>query len=113
MQLLDDKLWFSPSDISAFLACQHLTRLDLAVVRGSLAKPVLENPEADLIKRKGDEHEASYLAKLHESGLRVEEVAFDFDWAAAVEATSDALRAGVDVVYQACFAHDGWRGFAD
>lgn len=112
MQLLD-KLWFSPSDLNDFLACEHLTRLDLAVVRGQLAKPAFENPEAELIKRKGDEHEASYLAKLHESGLRVEEVVFDFDWTAAAKATSDAMHAGVDVVYQACFAHDGWRGFAD
>src|SRR5690349_4689399 len=113
MRLLDDKLWFSPSDLNAFLACEHLTRLDLAVVRGALARPVFENPEADLIRRKGDEHEAAYLAKLRESGRRVEEVVFDFDWAAAAKATSDAIHDGVDVVYQACFAHDGWRGFAD
>src|SRR5204863_2121381 len=31
----------------------------------------------------------------------------------AVEATADAIRSGVDVVYQACFVHDGWRGFSD
>lgn len=113
MQRLDNKLWFSPSDLNAFLACEHLTRLDLAVVSGTLTKPVFENPGAELIKRKGDEHEASYLAKLRENGLRVEEVVFDFDWAMAAEATSDAMRAGADVVYQACFADDGWRGFAD
>lgn len=113
MQLLKDQLWFSPSDLNAFLACEHLTRLDLTVVRGELAKPVFENPEAELIKRKGDEHEASYLASLRERGLQVDEVVFDFDWAAAAEATSAALRAGVDVVYQACFVDDGWRGFAD
>lgn len=113
MQLLTDQLWFSPSDLNAFLACEHLTRLDLTVVRGELAKPVFENPEAELIKRKGDEHEASYLTSLRERGLQVDEVVFDFDWAAAAEATSAALRAGVDVVYQACFVDDGWRGFAD
>src|SRR5215469_691632 len=113
MQRLDDQLWFSPSDLNAFLACEHLTRLDIAVARGKLTKPVFESPEADLIKRKGDEHEAAYVASLRERGLSVEEVPFDFDWTQAAEATAEVLRSGVDVVYQACFARDGWRGFAD
>jgi uncharacterized protein len=113
MQRLDEQLWFSPSDLNSFLACEHLTRLDIAVARGELAKPVFESPEADLIKRKGDEHEAAYLASLRERGLVVEEVTFDFDWTQAAEATAEVLRSGIDVVYQACFAHNGWRGFAD
>jgi predicted RecB family nuclease len=113
MQILDGRLHFSPSDLNGFLACEHLTRLDIAVVRGALEKPVFVNPEAELIKRKGDEHEASFLLALRERGLRVEEIPFDFDWAGAAQATADAIRSGVDVVYQACFVHDGWRGFSD
>ena len=113
MQLRDGTTYFSPSDLTAFLGCEHLTQLDLAVLRGELAKPAFENPEADLVRRKGDEHEAEYLASLHERGLHVEQIPFDFDWTAAAEATANAMRAGVDVVYQACFLEDGWRGFAD
>src|SRR2546421_2717962 len=113
MKMLDGRLHFSPSDLNGFLACEHLTRLDIAFVRGELDKPVFENPEAELIKRKGDEHEASFLAGLRERGLHVEEIPFDFDWTGAAEATADAIRSGVDVVYQACFVHDGWRGFSD
>src|SRR5712691_10334191 len=103
MHLRDGRIYFSPSDLNNFLACEHLTRLELGVVRGALSRPVFENPEADLIKRNGDEYEASHLARLREKGLRVEEVVFDFDWHAAAAATEAAMRAGVDVVYQACF----------
>lgn len=113
MQLVDGNLRFSPSDLTAFLACKHLTRLEVAAARGEIARPSVENPEAELIKRKGEEHEAAYLGALRERGLRVEEIPFDFDWTAAAEATKSAVRAGADVVYQACFVHDGWRGFAD
>jgi len=113
MQLRDGQFHFSPSDINGFLACEHLTRLELAVARGDRKKPAFENPEAELIKRKGDEHEAAYLAALRERGLRVEEIAFDFDWAEAAEATAVAIRAGIEVIYQGCFVSDGWRGFAD
>jgi len=113
MELRDGTTYFSPSDLTAFLACEHLTRLELAVARGELVKPAFANPEADLVKRKGEEHEAEFLASLRERGLRVERIPFDFDWAAAAEATAEAMRAGADVVYQACFVDGNWRGFAD
>src|SRR5690348_3312349 len=98
MQLRDGTTYFSPSDLTAFLACEHLTRLELAVARGELVKPAFVNPEADLVQRKGDEHEAKFLASLRERGLRVEQIPFDFDWTATAKATAAAMRAGVDVV---------------
>src|SRR5581483_8800309 len=113
MELRDGTTYFSPSDLTAFLACEHLTRLELAVARGELVKPAFANPEADLVKRKGEEHEAEFLASLRERGLRVERIPFDFDWAAAAEATAEAMRAGADVVYQAGFVGGNWRGFVD
>src|SRR5262245_48362719 len=113
MQLVDGHLYLSPSDLTAYLACEHLTHLDLVAARGEITRPEVRNAEADLIKRKGEEHEAAYLAALREQGLRVEEIAFEFDWNAAVDATAAVIRRGADVVYQACVVHDGWRGFAD
>ena len=38
--------------------------LDLEVARGARERPHADNPQGDLIKRKGEEHEAAYLAKL-------------------------------------------------
>ena len=65
MRTLDDgTLALSPSDLSAHLACPHLTTLSLAVAHGELERPHLDSPHRDLIYRKGNEHEASYLARL-------------------------------------------------
>ena len=114
MQQRDGYILFSPSDLNAFLECEHLTQLELAVARHELERPDAENPQADLVKRKGDEHEAAYLAELLADGREVVTIPFsDFDFDAAARATEEAMRAGADVIYQACFVDGDWRGFAD
>ena len=114
---VDDRgrLTFSPSDLTAFLACSHLTSLETAVARGTLARPDADDPQAELIRRKGDEHERAYLAELRARGLRIAEIELgdELDWERAAAETAEALAAGVDVVYQGVFVHEGWRGIAD
>ena len=39
MQVLDGRVWLSPSDVTAYLACEHLTALQLQVAEGEFAKP--------------------------------------------------------------------------
>jgi predicted RecB family nuclease len=110
----DRRLLFSPTDLTAFLACPHLTSLEVAVARGELARPFRQNPHADLIRRKGEEHEARYLDSLLADGLGVVTISFDDrDWVRAARETEEAIRAGADVVYQARLAQDNWRGAAD
>ena len=58
----------SPSDVTAFLACEHLTTLSLAHARGEIERPEVENEQAELIFRKGLEHERAYLESLREQG---------------------------------------------
>jgi predicted RecB family nuclease len=115
MQLREGRLSFSPSDVSAFLACQHLTTLQLAAARGEIVRPDVDDAQAELIRRKGEEHELAYLADLRARGLGIAEVEVgeDFDWGRAAAETVEALAEGVDVVYQGVFVHDGWRGVAD
>src|SRR6188508_1485492 len=67
----DDTLSLSPSDLSNHLACPHLTTLSVAATRGEIVKPKLESPHRDLIFRKGNEHEAAYLARLEAEGRSV------------------------------------------
>src|SRR6266545_1391260 len=62
MRVSDGMLSFSPSDLVGFVACPHLTTLEVAVARGELERPYRHDPHADLIRRKGDEHEAAYGA---------------------------------------------------
>jgi uncharacterized protein len=105
---------FSPSDLTAFLACEHLTGLELRASRREIERPVVDDPTAELIRRKGDEHEARYLADLRAQGRCVVEIAFDHDWDAAARTTEEAIRAGeADVIYQACLVDGDWWGFAD
>ena len=52
-----DRLHLSPSDVTAFLACEHLTTLSLRHARSELERPELDNEQAELVFRKGLEHE--------------------------------------------------------
>jgi hypothetical protein len=49
VQERDDSILFSPSDLNAFLVCEHLTQLVLALARHELERPADENPQADLV----------------------------------------------------------------
>src|SRR5688572_19259818 len=115
MRLYDDRLHLSPSDVTAFLACEHLTTLSLAHARGEVERPKVENEQAELIFRKGLEHERAYLESLRAAGHTVLEIPDpEGDYEAAARATADAIRAGVaDVIYQGVLAHENWRGVAD
>jgi hypothetical protein len=99
-------LTFSPSDLNDFLACPHLTSLRLAIARGEISPPYRHNPHADLIRRKGEEWEAAYLAELRAQGREVIEPG-------DAAATEEALRRGADVVYQAILTDGRWLGKAD
>jgi uncharacterized protein len=120
MQLIDGAPAYSATDLVAFLACEHLTNLDLAAAHRLVVKPLRDDPALDLIARRGIAHERRYLQELRGEGLGVHEVARDgsgsdqgaFLRAAAAE-TRDAMRSGVDVIYQATFFDGRWRGHAD
>ena len=111
----DGTLLLSPSDLAAHLACPHLTQLAAAVQRGELPPPPpRESAHADLIARKGDEHEAAFLAALVAEGREVVEIGLGEDGLeAAARRTEEALREGVEVVYQGVLASSHWRGLAD
>ncbi|MDQ3822067.1 MAG: TM0106 family RecB-like putative nuclease [Actinomycetota bacterium] len=106
MQLRDGRLVFSPSDLNDFLECEHLSALEFAVARGELARVTRDDPQAELVRRKGEEHEAAYLERLRAKGR---EIATPRN---AAE-TRAAIRAGAEVVYQAAFDDGGWVGYAD
>src|SRR5262245_23480725 len=119
MRLADDgTLLLSPSDLANHLACPHLTQLELLVQRGLMERPHVDDAWGEVIMRKGNEHEAAYLARLEAEGLRIERMRTyddgDFDPGEARRLTEDAIRAGeADVIYQAYLTDGTWRGFAD
>ena len=115
MQRRDDRFLFSPSDLGGFLACEHLTQLELAVALRQGRRPSYENAYAELLRTKGQEHEQAYLASLREAGRTVVEVRLDAarDFEAGMRRTAEAMQEGADYVYQAVFLSQGWRGIAD
>ncbi len=117
MRILDGERVLSPSDLTGFSACAHLTYLDGLVAGGELEQPVRLDPILDVLSRLGGRHEAEVLAGFSEHGLIVVDIApdtkFRADLEAAASATERAMRDGADIIYQATFFRDGWVGHAD
>ncbi len=111
----EGQLFLSPSDLSNFLACEYLTQIDLKAARGELRRPFQPNRYADLVARKGDEHERAYLSTLLESGHSVVEIGLgdQLNFEAAAQRTLDAVRDGPAYIYQAVLTDGRWRGIAD
>lgn len=55
------KIHLSAPDLVSHLNCRHLTDLDLAVARGTLAKPSVWDPVLELLAQRGGLHEESYV----------------------------------------------------
>ncbi|MEX2645325.1 MAG: TM0106 family RecB-like putative nuclease [Gaiellaceae bacterium] len=118
MRLSSGTLSLSPSDLTAYLACEHLTQLERQVAHGELARPERDDPQGDLIRLKGDEHERAYLARLRAERRDIVEIELDgpageWDWERAARETEEAVRAGREVIYQGAFVDGRWRGLAD
>jgi len=115
MQHAGGRILFSPTDLTRFVACDHLTQLDLAAALGERRRPYVDSPYAELIQRKGQEHERRFLDALRAAGSEVREVGLGEarDFEAAAEATLRAMRARTPYIYQAVLLSNGWRGVAD
>ena len=113
VQLQSAGLQLSPSDVTAFLACEHLTTLSLAQARGEIERPEVENEQAELIFRKGVEHEHAYL-RVFAPGAHRPRDPRPRETTAPPPSIHRAIRAGeADVIYQGVLAHEGWRGVVD
>jgi predicted RecB family nuclease len=117
MQLTDNRLLLSASDLVAFLECEHLSALDLRVARGIELIKQTRTDSTDLVARKGDEHEHAFLESLIDQRTDVVVVPSVIDgeasYSEALMRTEVAMRAGAEVIYQAALADGEWRGFAD
>ncbi|HEX2522550.1 MAG TPA: nuclease, partial [Terriglobia bacterium] len=105
---------FSATDIANFLACQHLTILDQREAAGELKRPYFPDPSLDLLRQLGGVHEQKFLAGLRAGGTpTIVEVPTTIRASEAAAQTLDALRRGVDVIYQPVFLDLPWKGRAD
>ena len=101
-------LSLAPTDLGNFLACRHVSVLDLSASRGSVTPPHRYSPVLEDLRKKGMEHEKGYLDWLRSRGLVVVDTS-----GRSVQAAADAMRAGADVIYQAALGDERWSGLAD
>src|SRR5437867_3932555 len=117
MQFLEGRLIVSPSDLTGFLECEHLTQQELAAARGEIVRPERKDPELEVLTRRGLEHEARHLADLRAGHRRVAEFAFPEGTIAGLShahaQTVAAMNEGVDVIYQGTFFDGRWRCHPD
>lgn len=120
MRLLDSQLTLSPSDLHNYLECRHLTQLDLAELAGTIKTPGSNrDATADLVARKGDEHEQRYMQSLKDAGMEVVEIPETLVLEEAAAATTAAMRQGAEVIYQGAFSDrsdnggPAWNGYSD
>ena len=120
MQLVNDHLVFSATDLSHFLECPHRTLLDRAVAFGAPKPPRYDDPALEVLRERGLQHERAYLEARAAEGLRMVEIAApdpslaDAErWKRRREATVAAMRGGADVVYQGSLFDGTWRGHPD
>jgi predicted RecB family nuclease len=119
MQLIDGQPVFSATDLVGYLACEHLTALERALLANLVERPVRNDRELEVIRRRGFEHEARYLDHLRGEGKRVSTVERSDGEGQGnrlrrqAEETTAAMADGVDVVFQGTFFDGRWLGHAD
>jgi len=109
----DSSLQFSPSDLITFLEGEFAAWMERAYAeRGrqdSGLRPDDADPEMELVRGKGMEHEASVLTKLealHGQAVRIE------GERAAID-TMAAIQSGKKLIYQGRLDDGAWHGFPD
>lgn len=125
MQILDDRVVYSPTDLISAAACQFATLRALDATLGWAPPPlVAPDPLMERAARLGDAHEARVLAAFEDQFgvarpgrpggvVRIERGRGTQGYTEARNETLRALQSGADVVYQATFFADRFVGLAD
>lgn len=130
----EEGIWYSASDVLAWLGCAHRTQLDVQAVddvdlrawlKAHRPAAVLLDPDvADAqaydspAQIRGDQHERAMLARLQSEGRQVTSIARPAgpaasDIRARADETLAAMQSRVDVVFQATLLDAPWYGYAD
>src|SRR5690606_2129347 len=107
-QQTDRRLIFSATDLSHFLACGHLSLLDRRAATGEGPKPPkYDDPALEVLWQRGLEHEQRQLEMFRSEGrsvVTIEEIDQSTPplerWTRLAKETSNAMKAGADVIYQ-------------
>lgn len=113
MHKTNDRILYSATDLVGFRECEHLTTLDLFDLEAPLPRAP-EDEQVALIQRKGHDNERDYVEWLRArtSGfVDISERRGDV-WE-HIGFTIEAMRAGVEIIYQGALASGDFIGYPD
>src|SRR6516225_4319583 len=110
MKKIKETLYLSATDLSHYMACKHLTTLDQSGALGILQIPAVRDASLTALQDRGFELETEYLSSLEKQGLSISHPGEDEDHQTAFDRTSKAMRAGLDIIYQASLKLNNWQG---
>jgi uncharacterized protein len=112
MKKTKENIELSATDLSNYIACRHVTYLDLSAANGTMNVPQYRDPMLAILQQRGLEFEQAYLKSLRDEGLTIAEPGGD-EQSTSIERTISAMQNGVDVIYQASLKMGVWQGKAD
>src|SRR6266436_1294999 len=104
---------FSASDLVNFTGCRHCTFLDLRDLLNGEEFRGASEPQAELLRQKGLEHERAFLSSLMDRGFCIAEIATHLTLEERVILTRKAMSEGADVIYQGALLGPPWHGYSD
>ena len=126
MRILDNRLVFSPSDLSGFLSSPFASWMDRFVREFPDEAPAADVDDAllNVLAKRGLGHEASFEQRFRDAGLDVvnideqaslesESLSPGEDVARRRSLTVEAIKAGIDIIAQATLVGDRFAGVAD
>jgi hypothetical protein len=116
MERVDGGLIFSATDLINHLECPHLTHLQHRG-RGRADFEPSRCDTTELVARKGDEQNRSYLDRLAEEdreSVQIDSATGREGKRQDAKRTVEAMKAGAEVIYQSVlFDRVPWRGYSD
>lgn len=97
----------TPTQLSTHLACAHYTQLERKRRAGELNIEFVPDPGVEALRRRGEEHERAYIARLGRANVT------DLRESKDLGATLTAMRKGVPAIVQAPLGNDVFFGIAD
>jgi predicted RecB family nuclease len=114
VRIVDGRLRIAASDVANFVACQHLTRLNLAAAHRLVTAPTVKDLGAEVLEERGREHESEILESFRNRGWEVHDPRTGSgDPMQEADATAAAIRSGAKVIYQGTLLVDDRVGLPD
>lgn len=106
-------LQIAATELANLSACDHLISLEVEALRDARTRPNTYSAVTMRLAHLGQQHEDRHLQQLKDGGHAVAELVDIQSEEDAAALTLQAMRDGVDVVYQGALRGDGWFGRTD